>query len=190
MSRPSRLPVFPALSRLLHWLMAVMILAMLFIGIGMEASLSNYNWLLSVHRPLGIAILILAAGRLINRQFNPPPPLPSGMPVWLRFAAHASHIGLYGLMFAVPLIGWAMLSAARYPVVLYGGLVLPPILPQNDMVFAVLRSTHTVLAFTLFALILAHIGAALMHAIGFRDGVFQSMASVRRLRPDPASGGQ
>lgn len=188
MSQPIGLSLFPTLSRLLHWLMAAMILAMLFIGVGMEPSLSNYHWLLSLHRPLGIAILVLAAARLINRWFNPPPPLPANMPRLLRFVAHASHVGLYGLMFAVPLVGWAMLSAARYPVVLYGKLVLPPILPQSDMVFAVLRSTHTVLALALFALVLAHVGAALMHAFGFRDGVFQSMASLRKAAPGPVAG--
>ncbi|MCS0503775.1 cytochrome b [Ancylobacter mangrovi] len=181
-------PAFPALSRLLHWLMALMIIAMLFIGIGMQASLADYHWLLSVHRPLGIAILVLAAVRLLNRRVSPPPALPAGMPGVLAFAAHASHVALYALMFAVPLVGWAMLSAARYPVVLYGSLVLPPILPQNDMVFALLRTTHTVLALALFALILAHIGAALMHAIAFRDGVFQSMANWR-LRPVRAGSG-
>lgn len=170
---------FPAFSRILHWLMAAMIVAMLFIGIGMMASLTDYHWLVSIHRPLGIAILMLAAVRLINRMFNPAPALPPDMPKLLRVAAHGSHVLLYALMFAVPLVGWGMLSAERYPIVLYGALVLPPILPQNDMLFAWLRTTHTVLAELLFVTILAHVAAAMMHALVFRDGVFQSMASAR-----------
>jgi cytochrome b561 len=103
---------FTALSRILHWTMAVMVLAMLFIGIGMVASLSDYHWLVSIHKPLGIMILILVAIRLVNRLLSPAPPLPEGMPVWQRFAAHASHVVLYALMFALPLVGWGMLSAA------------------------------------------------------------------------------
>ncbi len=102
------------------------------------------------------------------------------MPGFLRLAAHGSHLLLYALMFAVPLVGWAMLSAARYPVVLYGTLQLPPILPQNDTLYAWLRSTHTALALTLFAVFLLHLAAALTHALVFRDGVFASMASLRR----------
>ncbi|GLK73379.1 cytochrome b [Ancylobacter dichloromethanicus] len=172
-------PRFPVLSRLLHWLMALMILAMLFIGIGMVSSLGDYHWLLSIHRPLGIAILVLVAVRLANRQINPPPPLPADMPAPLRVAAHASHIVLYGLMFAVPLVGWAMLSAARAPIVLYGTLELPPILPQDVMVYAWLREAHTVLALALFAVFLLHLAAALLHALVFRDGVWGSMASPR-----------
>jgi cytochrome b561 len=171
---------FPFFSRLLHWTMAVMIVAMLFIGTGMVASLSHYHLLVSIHKPLGMAILFLVALRLINRLINPPPPLPEAMPRLLRGLAHASHILLYALMFALPLVGWAMLSAAAYPIVLYGPLQLPPILPQSDGVYAALRMTHTVLAVLLFVVFLAHLGAALMHSLIFRDGVFPSMASWRR----------
>ena len=168
---------FTAFSRLLHWTMAIMVLAMLFIGIGMVASLSNYHWLISIHKPLGILILILVAIRLVNRLLNPAPPLPQGMPAWQRFAAHGSHAVLYALLFALPLVGWAMLSAARYPIVLYGPLELPPILPHNVALYAILRTVHTVLALLLFATFIAHFSAALMHALIYRDDVFQSMAS-------------
>ncbi len=168
---------FSALSRLLHWTMAVMVLAVLLIGILMVSSLSYYHRLVSIHKPLGVAILILVAIRLVNRLINPPPPLPGHMPPWQRFAAEASHILLYGLMFALPLVGWGMLSAADYPIVLYGALHLPPILPHNAMLYAALRRAHTYLALLLFATFLAHLGAALMHALIYRDGVFPSMAS-------------
>ncbi|MBX9843316.1 MAG: cytochrome b [Xanthobacteraceae bacterium] len=170
---------FPLLSRILHWTMAAMVLAMLFIGIGMVSSVSQYHRLVAIHKPLGILVLILVAIRLLNRLLNPPPPLPSGMPGWQRVAAHGSHVVLYALMFAVPLVGWAMLSAARYPIVLYGPLQLPPIAPQSPVLFAVLRETHTVLALLLFVTFLAHLGAALMHALIFRDDVFPSMTSFR-----------
>jgi cytochrome b561 len=170
---------FPLISRILHWTMAPIVLAMLFIGIGMVASLSDYHTLVSIHKPLGIVVLVLVAIRLVNRLLNPPPPLPDGMPGWQRFAAHGSHVVLYALMFAVPIVGWAMLSAARYPVVLYGPLELPPIAPQNPELFAMLRVTHTVLALLLFATFLAHLGAAMMHALIYRDEVFPSMTSLR-----------
>ncbi|SJZ85861.1 cytochrome b561 [Enhydrobacter aerosaccus] len=166
---------FSLLSRLLHWTMAILILAMLFIGVAMVSSLSDYHRLVSIHKPLGILILILVAARLANRLINPAPPLPAGMPPLLRFAAHASHWLLYGLMFALPLVGWGMLSAAGYPIALIGPFHLPAILPHDAVLYAVLRPLHTVLAFALFATFLAHLGAALMHAVVFRDGVFQSM---------------
>src|ERR1700691_4460240 len=176
----ARAEQFPFISRVLHWTMAVMVLAMLFIGIAMVASLADYHWLVSIHKPLGILILILVTIRLINRWLiNPPPPFPAGMASWGRFAANASILALYVLMFALPLVGWAMLSAAGYPIVLYGPLSLPPIAPQSPMLYAVLRTTHTVLAFVLFATFIGHFSGAMMHALIFRDGVFESMASWR-----------
>jgi cytochrome b561 len=57
---------FAIQSRILHWRMAAMILAMLFIGVSMLASLADYRWLVAIHRPLGIAILILAVIRLMK----------------------------------------------------------------------------------------------------------------------------
>jgi cytochrome b561 len=171
---------FPAVSRLLHWLMAPMILAMLFIGVAMAATLSQrYHLLVAIHRPLGIAILVLAVLRLINCRINPPPDLPEDLPAIQQIAARSSHILLYVLMFAMPLIGWSMLSAAGYPIVLYGPLQLPPILPVNVFLYAVLRSIHSTLAYLLFATILAHFGAALFHALIRRDGVWASMVSLR-----------
>ncbi len=178
---------FTAFSRLLHWTMAVLVLAMLFIGVGMVASLSDYHRLVRIHEPLGVLILVLVAIRLVNRLLSPAPPLPRDMPGLLKFAAHASHIVLYALMFAQPLVGWAMLSAAAYPIVLFGALPLPPILPHDVGLYATLRATHTVLAYALFATFIAHLSAALMHALIFRDGVFQSMASIRTLPGKPSA---
>jgi cytochrome b561 len=173
-------PRFTAVARLLHWTMALLILAMLFIGIGMVASTDRYGSLVAIHRPLGIAILVLVAVRLVYRFLNPPPPLPRAMPAYLKFVARASHYLLYALMFAVPLVGWAMLSAGGYPIILCCALHLPPVLPHDRALYATLRHAHTILALTLFLTFLAHLGAALLHALLFRDGVFESMASVRR----------
>src|ERR1700737_3286659 len=150
---------FPSVSRLLHWLMAAMIVAMLFIGVGMAASLPpRYELLVSIHRPLGIAIFVLCLVRIVNRFINPPPALPDTIPSAQRFAAKASHIVLYALMFIMPLVGWGMLSAARYPIVLYGPLRLLPILPHDLTLYAWLRALHTVPAYLLFATFLAHFG--------------------------------
>jgi cytochrome b561 len=169
---------FDAVSRLLHWMMAAMIVAMLFIGVGMVASVSSrYELLVAIHRPLGIAIFVLCLIRIVNRFINPPPELPDTLPSLQRFAAKASHFTLYALMFIMPLVGWGMLSAARYPIVLYGPLRLPPILPHDLTLYAWLRDLHTDLAYLFFATILAHFGAALFHGLVRRDGVLEKMAS-------------
>jgi cytochrome b561 len=167
---------FAALSRLLHWTMAAMVLTMLCIGVAMVASLADYHVLVSIHRPLGIAILILVVVRFVNRQFTSLPPFPATMSPAERLAARLSELTMYGLMFVLPLVGWGMLSAARYPIVLYGSLHLPFILPHNAMLYAVLRRAHTILAYLFFLTILAHFGAILFHTLIVRDGIIKRMA--------------
>lgn len=169
---------FDALARTLHWAMALMILAMLFVGAAMVASLSGRPWLLDLHRPLGIAILVLAVLRLVHRLRHPPPPLPDSLPRWQQSAAHASHWLLYGLMLAMPLLGWALLSAAGDPVRMAGDWVLPPIAPRDPALYAALRWAHGALGYALFATSLVHMSAALRHAWVLRDGVFDAMAPV------------
>jgi cytochrome b561 len=163
--------------RVLHWLMALCILAMLFIGVGMVSTVTpKYLTLVSIHKPLGIAILVLALVRLALRLRHGAPALPADVPEPMKLAAHLSHVVLYALMIGMPLIGWGMLSAAAYPVVLFGSVHLPAILPHSDSLHALLWSAHLYLAFLFFALILLHVAAALFHALVRRDGVFETMA--------------
>jgi cytochrome b561 len=160
---------FAPLARLLHWLMALMILSMLFIGAGMAASVSErHQWLIHLHKPLGVAILLLVIVRLAVR-------FSTRQPGWQVVAAKASHALLYALMLILPLLGWAMISAAGDPVMLSSSLQLPSILPANAQVFAFLRKAHGYLAYLLFLTVLLHLAAALFHGWVRRDDVLNSM---------------
>jgi cytochrome b561 len=170
---------FTLLQRILHWLMALCILAMLFIGVGMVSTvMPKYLTLVSIHKPLGIAILVLALLRLAVRLRSGAPSLPVDLPEPMKLAAYLSHYAFYILMIGMPLIGWGMLSAAAYPVVLFGAVHLPAILPQSDSLHTLLWNAHFYFAFAFFALILLHVAAALFHALVRRDGVFEAMAPV------------
>ena len=179
---------FTPLQRALHWLMAICIIAMLFIGVGMVSTIKpQYLTLVSIHKPLGITILVLAVIRLIVRWRDGAPPLPVDMPEPMKLAARLSHAVFYVLMIAMPLIGWAMLSAADYPVIV-AGLHLPAIVSPNPALHSALWKTHQFLAFSFFALILLHLAAGLFHKLVRRDGVYEAMGptggSVAANRPD------
>jgi cytochrome b561 len=180
---------FHPLARLLHWTMALLILGMLFVGVGMVTTVSEaHQRLLAFHRPLGAAIFVLALIRIGVRLRFRPPALPSDMPALMQFVAHASHWMLYALMLAMPLIGWAMLSAGGYPVMLGHAWHLPPIVPANGPLFAWLREAHRYVAYLFFLTILGHMGAALFHALIRRDEVFPSMTvgfPRNDVRPEP-----
>jgi cytochrome b561 len=167
---------FPVSMRFFHWLMAAMVLTMLGIGVAMVASLSDYHRLVAIHRPVGILILILVVIRFVNRRFSTLPPFPATMSSQERVIAHASEMLLYALLFVQPLVGWGMLSAARYPIVLSGSLHLFPILPHSVMLYAALRKLHTLFAYLLFLAFIAHFGAVLFHMLILRDRLFSRMA--------------
>jgi cytochrome b561 len=155
--------------------MATCLLAMLFIGVSMVASLGDYHTLVAIHRPLGILILLLAVLRLTTRLLTRLPEFPPAMSQQERFVAMASERLLYTLFIALPLVGWAMLSAGHYPIVMFGAVHLPPILPARPELYATLRETHTILAYLLFLTFLAHMGAVLFHTLILRDGLLERM---------------
>jgi cytochrome b561 len=199
MTMPNQRTQFTVLMRILHWTMAAMVLTQLGVGFAMVASLADYHVLVSLHRPLGVAILTLVVVRFVVRWLSPLPPFPPTMSRLERQAAAAGEYAMYGLMFALPLVGWGMLSAARYPIVLFGSVHLPFILPHDALLYAILRWTHTILAYLLFLTILAHVGAILFHTLIVRDGMLLRMApwnvrprevvrSSDQLAPPSASG--
>jgi cytochrome b561 len=181
---------FALQSRILHWVMAGMLLAMLGVGVSMVASLGNYHALVAIHRPLGIAILILAIIRLVNRLRTTLPPFPPTMSSQERWIASNSERLFYALMIALPLVGWGMLSAGHYPIVMFGSVHLPPILPANSTLYAILRKAHTVLAYLLFLTFLAHLAAVLFHTLIIRDRLLDRMALWPINKTNPNSPGK
>jgi cytochrome b561 len=163
-------------SRILHWSMAPMVIAQLLIGVTMIASLSYYPLLLAIHRPLGVLILVFAVVRLVNRLTHKLPPFLATMSRAERRIASWSEYLLYALLLVQPLIGWAMLSAARFPITLVGPLHLPGIAPHNIDVYGVLRQCHSVFAFLLFLTFTAHMCAVLFHTLVLRDRLLDRMA--------------
>ena len=96
---------FTVLQRILHWVMAVAILAMLFIGVGMVSTIRpDYLALVSIHKPVGIAILLLALVRLAVRLRVGTPGLPRDLPAPMKLATELSHYALYASMIAMPVL--------------------------------------------------------------------------------------
>lgn len=163
-------------ARIMHWSMALLILSMLFAGLAMVQSLEPWHLtFLQLHKSFGVVALLAVIARVVVRLRFTPPPLPSSVPVLQQKIAKFSNMLLYLAMFAMPLSGYLMQSAAGRPVVVFDLFALPQILPQNLALYGFLREFHGWVAWAFIALILVHIGAALHHGLIKRDGVLQQM---------------
>ena len=162
--------------------MVVMIVVQLFIAAVMMASLAYHPLLLALHKPLGIVILIFVIVRMINLLLHRPPPVMASMGPWERLVAKGSEFLLYALMLVQPLIGWAMLSAAGDPLN-FGPIQLPAIAPADTGLFGLLRTVHSVLAYSLFAAFTAHLCAVLFHRLVLNDGLLDRMALGPKRHP-------
>jgi cytochrome b561 len=101
--------------------------------------------------------------------------MPSGMPAWQTFAAHATHIALYALFFAVPLTGWAYSSAAGFPIVWFGLIQLPDLVGKDRELAEVLKPYHWMAAYALASLVVLHILAVIKHLVMDDDDLLGRM---------------
>jgi cytochrome b561 len=166
---------YPVRTRILHWLTALLIFTALFVGFVMVNSIGSYGWLVGAHMTLGVMILAIVVVRAANRFTHRVPRLPDTVGRLEHLMVVGSELTLYALMLAQPLVGWAMVSAAGRPVVIFGSVRLPRIAPFDADLYFVLRQTHSVLAYLLVAVIAAHVSAVLLHTLTLRDGMLSRM---------------
>lgn len=165
------------IAQVLHWLVAAFVLVQFGLGLyaaNLPVSLARLQWL-SRHKSLGLAILVLMILRLAWRSMNRPPVLPDSMPRWERRAAATTHRLLYILLVLAPLAGWLYASAAGLSVNWFGVVQVPDLLPRNTELSELFRQTHRIFVALLALLLVAHVGAALRHALVLRDGVLYRM---------------
>jgi cytochrome b561 len=166
---------YPIRTRILHWLTAALVFSALFVGFVMVNSLGSYGALVGVHMTLGVLILLVVVVRVANRFTHRTPRLPDTVGSVEHVVVVGSEIGLYALMLAQPLIGWAMVSASGRPVMVLGSFALPRIAPFDADMYFVLRQAHSVLAYLLVAAIAAHVSAVLLHTLTLRDRMLSRM---------------
>ena len=182
---------YTGVAMILHWTVAVLILANLVLVWFVDKWPQNWTRpVIDAHKSIGITVLGLVLLRLLWRAAHPPPPLPKNYPRWERLAAHAAHAALYVLILAIPLSGWlhdsAWKDAPTHPMKLFWLVPWPrfsaishldPVFKEqvHDVFFAI----HKWLAYVLYALFALHVGAALKHQWIDREPELQRMLPGR-----------
>ena len=166
-------------SQFLHWLIVALILGQGVVGLLMTEMRNSPDkvQVYSLHKSFGLTILALALLRLAWRWYAGAPRPVAGMPRWQEFAARASHIGLYALLFALPLTGWLLNSTSGFPLSWFGLVKLPALAGKDHDMHEFYEETHELLWWVLVALALVHAAAAFYHHL------FQHDATLMRMLP-------
>ncbi|MCF2947831.1 cytochrome b [Paraglaciecola aquimarina] len=159
-----------------HWLIAVLVIVMLFLGLSLEfADLgSQKRNMLSLHKSLGAIVLILGTWRVLWRVFNGFPARNFAIKHWQQNAAKFTHILLLLSLIIMPLSGYVMTEAAGRPVNVFMLFSLPPI-PDSRYLKEVAELIHSICAYSICGLLIAHIGGALCHQIVDKKPILKRM---------------
>ena len=182
---------YTRVAMLLHWLVAVLIVANLllvwFIGWYPDRLVRPA---INTHKSIGLTVLGLVVLRLLWRFAHPPPPLPRAVPRSERLAAHAAHIVLYALILGLPISGYihdsAFKGAAAHPLTLFGLVPVPrlgAIVALDPATKAQVHATwfalHARLAIVLYVLLGLHLLGVLKHQLFDREPVLPRMLPIR-----------
>lgn len=173
---------YGAVSQGFHWLVVALIIVQFVWAWRIDEvdGLRDRLELVTQHKTIGMTILAIAVLRLLWRMFNRPPALPDHMPRWERIAALAGHWILYGLIFAIPLSGWAYSSAAGYGDYWWGPIDFPSIVAKGEDLEALFEDLHEWLTDALAIVAIGHALAALRHHFWLKDDVMKRMLPIWR----------
>lgn len=178
-------PRYTVAQRLLHWLIAILVLVTLSVGLtlgtlGFEGTrdafgMDTTNTLYITHKTIGVLMIGLMALRIVLRLVRGKPAYAVPLEGPQRIASEIVHGLLYLLLTAMPLVGWAATAAGGYPINFFHW-VLPPLIAQDDILAGTLFLWHAILGWTILALVLVHIAGAFHHWLIRRDGVMKRMS--------------
>jgi len=171
---------YGAIAILFHWSMALLVIGLAALGLYMvtlpDVGFNTQKIMLIIyHKELGVLAFVLLATRLTWRVTHILPQLVAHLPDWQQIAARFVHLSFYALLFALPMTGCLMSSAAGIPVSFFGLFTLPDFVHRDENLFQLLIDIHKWLGYVLIFFIVVHAAAALRHHFVFKDDTLRRM---------------
>lgn len=175
-----------SVAKFFHWSIALLVIGLLVGGLTMtEMKLSpDKIQFYALHKSVGITVLILMLLRFAWRGIDPRPEDVAGLSPTVAFAAHAVHRLLYVALIAMPISGWVYNSASNFPLQWFGVVQLPAIVAADKELKHLAHEVHEFLAWTIIALLIAHVAGALKHHLIDRDDTLRRMLPFAKPRAE------
>lgn len=174
----------------LHWIVAIAIIGMLFLGIYIEDFVPGKladgsrnpfrGYLMGIHKATGVLVLAVAVMRAIWRLAQG---WPTPVGVYQRLevvAAKATHWVLLLATIIMPLSGIIMSQAAGRPISIFGFFDLPMLIGESKVIGGIAHQVHGLGAWVLIAAIALHIAGALKHHFIDNDATLKRMLGLSR----------
>lgn len=184
---------------ILHWLIALLIIAMLALGLWMHelpkdapkaASFDLFNWGLymvtlpepvsvrtfyfNLHKSIGVTLMALIFFRVFWRFTHPAPAFPQTMKAWEQKLADLGHKALYLLMLALPLSGFIMSVYSKWGILWFGVPLVEGL--DNPQLRDLFKEVHEISAWLIILLIVFHVIAAIKHKVVDKDDTMKRMS--------------
>lgn len=178
-----------SLAKFFHWAIAILIIAMLLIGLSFSFidSRSVKSSLMVIHKSTGVCLLILVVLRLLWRWVNPVPKLPASTPQWQQKSAHLSHWLFYIALIVMPLAGLFTSASKGYGVNFFWLFSFKVPFPKSDLLHEIFENMHLIFAWIIVALMIIHILGALRHHMINKDHVLKRMMPGAKSEPTTKS---
>lgn len=179
---------YDTLSRALHWLTAIAVIAAFILGpehFGREMRQGldpATRWDIVVHESLGLLVMALTLLRLVWVAVRPAKPR-FDMPGWMHLVANVTHGLLWLMLLAVPVSALLALGSEGHPLTLLGGIRINerPVIAQSPLAnLADWGDVHGLLGDMILWLSGLHAVAAIYHHVFLKDGVLLAMLRPRR----------
>ena len=175
----------PRAVRVIHWTVALLVTCQLAIALvlGQLRSLEYGQWVLSLHRQLGLVILMLAVTRLvIGSRPQEGVAGQQGLPAWQTRAATIVHRLFFVVLIVQPLVGMGVAWARGDTIGLLGLINIAAPWDISDVARERLTTLHTGVAMLLFGLCAVHVGAVVFNSVVRRVSVIDRM--LKPVAPD------
>ena len=177
MRRQSMNSFYSFRSRVLHAVVALIVILLVILGLSFDAlppALSDQAYML--HKSFGILVLCLMLIRIVVIYKDGRPKPQPGTRRWEYITSRTVQYSLYGVLILMPISGWIMSVAAGYIPRFFNLFNLDlPFIPLDKKIAHLFSNYHYYFAWVLGSLLILHILGSVKHYFWDKDKLVQSM---------------